>query len=304
MKYQLKIIKLSLIIAIIVAVTFLIKLTSRSYPAGNSMLSSIRTQLGFGARNVGSMGRVKTQEYISNQLNSENIQIKEQVWQDDSGQYLKNIIGRINPASSNRIIIATHYDTPAKAELDKFNPNAIMPGANDGASGVAMLLELGKSLNAGNLDKSLGVDLVFFDGEEFDPGEFNNWKPKGSTYFAKQVEELYSDKKPSLAINVDMVCDADLQIYKDPYSLESAPEAVRDIWSEGQKINKDAFNENTKFEIKDDITPLIDSGIPGVLIIDYSYPYFHTSKDTIDNCSAKSLETVYRTIKNYLQNYR
>lgn len=304
MKHQLKIILFAAVIAVIVAAIFLFKFTDRNYPRGESMLSSIQRQLDFGARNVGSIGRVKTQEYIKNQLQVSGIASIEQQWRDETGQNLKNIIGRINPTSSRRVLIVTHYDTIEKAELDKKNKNATMPGANDGASGVAMLLELGKSLNINNIDKNIGIDLVFLDAEEFNPGDYKNWKPKGSSYFVENIDSIYSDKKPELAINVDMVCDADLQIYKDPSSLKSAPEAVQKIWEEAKKIGSSSFKDKQKLEIKDDISPFIDSGIPGVLIIDFDYPYFHTSKDKINNCSSKSLETVHDTIKNYLQNYR
>ena len=282
------------------AMTFLIKKFDEPSPAGDSMLSYISSQLDFGARNVGTQGHTQNQDFIKGQLVNSGLEVVEQNWQDSSGQNLKNIIGRINPQKDKRIIVSTHYDTRAKADLDKANPEGVMPGANDGASGVAVLLELAKEINSNAKYDNIGIDIVFFDGEEFEPGSFDNWKPKGSTYFADHLNDLYGTKKPNLAINIDMVCDADLRFYKDPASIDSAGESVKDIWKEGQKVSRYAFSDKISQEIKDDNTPLSGVGIPSLLLIDFSYPYFHTTKDTIDKCSPSSLETTFVAIKNFL----
>jgi Zn-dependent M28 family amino/carboxypeptidase len=297
MKKYIKFIYFILVIALLFIAAFFIKLDAKQNENGKSMIASIATQMSFGTRHVGTEGRLKTQDYIRTELNNNKVEVIDQKWEDSTGKNLNNIIGRINPESKNRIIVGAHYDSQQSASNDR--PNMSVPGANDSASGVALLLEIARNYNSNDL-KNVGVDLVFFDAEEYQPGNFESWSPKGSVYFADNLQSIYKSTKPNAAIVVDMICDKNLNFSKEFLSDSNAREQTQNIWNEGKNADATVFSNSVRTEIKDDHTPLAAMGIPSTLIIDFDYPYFHTTKDTIDKCSSKSLQTTYETVKNYI----
>ncbi len=274
--------------------------TRVKYPIGKQIMAIISDQLSLGPRHVGSDGHLELRKYIRGSLEQSGVAVLEQVWTDPDGQELNNIIGRINPTKAKRIILGTHYDSKEKANLDPINPALAVPGANDSASGTALLLRLADDINSNPEMRGLGIDLVFFDAEEYQPGSYEMWRAKGSTYFADNIQSLYPEQKPILAINPDLVCDKNLRFYKDSLSVLKAGEETNAIWAIGRSIDRNSFDEGVKAEIKDDQTALIAAGIPSVLMIDLEYPAFHTTQDTIDKCSNKSLENVFETIRRYL----
>ncbi len=282
---------------IVLAVASLLFLRSKKE---NVFIKSIEKQLSFGPRYVGSKGHTKVKKYIDDELALSEAVIEKQEWTDsNTGLGLTNIIARFNPEAKERIIVATHYDTDPKATKDLNNKTLPVPGASDGASGVAVLLEVAKNFEELGIKKDLGVDLVFFDAENFDPGNFTNWNPKGSTYFSENINSLY-ETPPTKAIVVDMVCDKNLNFKKESSSLKANEEEVNRLWEIGQKIAPKSFLDHTNGEIKDDHTPLNKIGIPSILLIDLDYPYHNTTKDTIDKCSRDSLKITYDTLREYL----
>jgi hypothetical protein len=153
------------------------------------------------------------------------------------------------------------------------------------------------------MPEDVGIDLVFFDGEEGDPGiveDFTNWKPIGSEYFAEHISETYNNNLPKEGIILDMVCDKDLNLIMDNGSQRDASNNVNTFWDIGLKLFPKEFSTESISEIRDDNTPLNKVGIPSFLVIDYNYPYIYTTKDTTDKCSEKSLNTVATTLVNYL----
>lgn len=255
-----------------------------------------------GSRAIGTGGHKKLASSIMETLQALNIEAMSDSWvhtrSDGTKVELKNIIGRINPASTKRIILGTHYDSIARAYRDKKDPNGYMPGANNSASGVAVLLEVARQLTERIPD--IGVDLFFFDGEE---GELAlgagdpNWKPLGSTRFATTLKEVYKEKLPMEAIIVDMVCDKNLTLPMEGLSLAGAETQVKKFWDTGKTIAPDVFLEKKGPTVYDDHLPLTEAGIPAYLLIDFDYePWFNTTEDTPDKCSAKSLSTVGDTI--------
>ncbi len=295
-----KILLATLVVVVLVIVLRGYLESSKNYPIGSAMMAKISAQLEFGPRHVGSAGHTMVVEYISQTLTGSQIQVVNQLWVDSSGKTLNNIIGRINPDNSRRILLGTHYDSKQRADNDKQDTSLPVPGANDSASGTALLLELAKDIKNDFRFNELGIDVVFFDAEEFEPGPYDNWQAKGSTYFAQNIASLYPNGKPELAIVPDLVCNKDLVLYKDELSLKNAQGDVDMMWRIGQMVDRKAFSNKINSEIKDDHTALVEVGVPSILLIDLEYPYFHTSQDTLDKCSAKSLETVYSTIKSFL----
>lgn len=271
--------------------------------SGNEMLALINQQLSGGPRHQGAKGYDKTQALIRSELDQLGGIIKNQRWIPE-GQSIPytNIIGSFQPELTKRIILGTHYDTKRFADKDAANPTAAVPGANDGASGTAVLLELARRLKATSSPTKVGVDFVFFDGEEGDQNlttGSTDWKPLGSSYFAHNLTNYYQIK-PELAIIVDMVCDQDLQIFKEPLSIRSTPTQVDRLWNIGRTRAPQSFLEEKGRGIMDDHTPLIAAGIPSMLVIDIDYPYFHTTQDTTDKCSTNSLQIVADTLYEYI----
>ena len=173
--------------------------------------------------------------------------------------------------------------------------NTPVPGANDGGSGVSVLLELARII-PGHIPSNVGqIWLVFFDAE--DNGRINGWEwIIGSRFFVQDLEEY-----PDAAVILDMIGDEDLNIYKE---LNSDPLLTEDIWRHAEKLGYESeFISEGKYKILDDHIPFIEAGIPAVDVIDYDYPYWHTVGDSIDKVSARSLMVVGETILSWLKSY-
>ncbi|MBI4225678.1 fused MFS/spermidine synthase [Candidatus Roizmanbacteria bacterium] len=271
----------------------------------NRAMSYIRQQLSFGPRHLRAQGHKRTQEFLISELKKLSDDVVIQKWnhQSTDGEIdaLKNIIGRFNPQEEKRIILGSHYDTKRFAVKDEKSPEDLVPGANDGASGVALLLEIAQFLSNTDLPPRAGVDIVFFDGEEGEEDlSKKDWTPLGSQHFAKEVDTIYPNKKPIIGIVVDMICDRDLNIFMEENSLDYANRQVKDFWKIASRNWPFYFFEKTKYRIFDDHSSLYSVGIPSFLIIDFDYPYFHTTQDTVDKCSEKSLKIVGDSILLYI----
>ncbi|MCF7908161.1 MAG: fused MFS/spermidine synthase [Candidatus Omnitrophica bacterium] len=274
---------------------------------GEEMLALVAQQLRYGPRYLSAGGHEKAQNFILAEMKELAPEVKIQTWeqagQDGKVHRLTNIIGRLFPAQERRIILGAHYDSKKFADKDKRNPDHPVPGANDSASGVAVLVELARLFANAQAEPSIGIDVVFFDGEEGEEnqgGDYTYWKPLGSTYFAEHLSEIYSNTKPIGGIVLDMVCDKDLRILKEGLSVKNSPNQVESFWSIAQEINGNVFQKRVGQDIRDDHIPLNQAGIPSFLLIDFEYPYSHTTGDTVDKCSAQSMETVARAIGDYL----
>lgn len=274
---------------------------------GKEMLALIDQQLRYGPRYLSATGHKKVQRFLLAEMKELAQEVETQTWEHISTggkKYeLTNIIGRLYPTQERRIVLATHYDSKKLAGKDRKRPDQPVPGANDSASGVAVLVELVRILTNSQVVPNIGIDIVFFDGEEGeeDQGEdYTYWKPLGSTYFVEHLNELYGDSKPIAGIVLDMVCDKDLRILKERSSVQNTPAQVEIFWDIGRKVNESVFQNQVGQEIQNDHTPLNQVGIPSFLVIDFEYPYFHTTNDTLDKCSVKSMETVANAVFDYL----
>ena len=172
-----------------------------------------------------------------------------------------NIIAGFYPRMSRRILLGAHYDTRpwADKEEDPALHNTPILGANDAASGVAVLLELA-SIISQKQPRQYGIDLVFFDME--DMGEYNNNETwcLGSSYFAQN----FSGIKPEKAIIVDMIGDADLEVEMEYYSYHNSPNLVNEIWDVAEETGFKEFNARITKRIYDDHYPLIVAGFNAI----------------------------------------
>jgi Zn-dependent M28 family amino/carboxypeptidase len=276
---------------------------------GARALAIIGELLRFTPRAMETPGHQQTIDYIMVELKKTRFDtIKTQRWtahEAGRAMAMTNIVASFNPANPRRVIVATHYDSIIKAYRDSKDPDAPMPGANNSASGVALLLETARVLSEMPSAPPVGIDMIFFDGEEGpismgagDP----NFHPLGSPYFVEHLADFYPGTKPEKMLDFDMVCDRDLHLKADQSGLHSAPAEVRKFWNIGMQVAPDAFEkEASPYGIEDDHTAFRLAGIPSFIVIDFEYePFYNTTEDTLDKCSVKSLEAVGRTLLKYL----
>ena len=255
---------------------------------GQRALAEVQTQVALGSRVPGTEGHAQVQKWIQTELESAGWQVEIQK-SEALGHPVENIVARRN-ATAPEIIVGAHYDTRMFADQDP-NPDqhtAYVPGANDGASGVAVLLGLARSLP----QETVSVWLVFFDTE--DNGSIEGWDwILGSREFVKN-----NPVQPRAAIVLDMIGDADLNIYKE---RNSNPDLTDSIWATARGLGyEDKFIPDYKHSMLDDHTPFLQAGIPAVDIIDFDYPYWHTVADTPDKVSAESLQAVGETLRTWV----
>lgn len=262
--------------------------------------SYLNKQCEFGTREPGSEGIKLCREYIKDNLMKYNAEVKEQKFTAKiRGKEIQsvNILASFNPRLSRRILLGAHYDTRPWADKDK-NPdvhNKPISGANDGASGVAVLLEIAKIISQKEPEE-IGVDLVFFDLE--DSGSYDDDKSwcKGSQFFA----ENYSEDEPEAAIIIDMIGDKDLHIPMEYFSYHNSPVLTSDIWKIAGNLGFKSFQNKIGIPIYDDHYPLLENGFNVIDIIDMDYKYWHTLQDLPKNCSSESLYEVGQTLINYI----
>lgn len=220
---------------------------------------------------------------------------------------IKNLFGIINPAAKKKILFSAHWDTRPIADKDP-NPNLTstpISGANDGASGVAVLLELA---NAIFIDKELhnalktgdtGLILAFYDAEDLGNSEHPDEFCLGSKAFAADIPP---DLTFTQGINIDMIGDKDLEITFENESFRRFPDFCTKIWEIGMRYNPRIFIPKPQFTIIDDHASFFSKKIPYINIIDFTYTYWHTTSDTPDKCSPDSLQIIGNTLLTYLSN--
>jgi len=257
---------------------------------GSLAYTQVLRQMDFGPRITGTDGNYAAGSYIVQQLRAQGWAAEFQPF-DYRGVHARNIVARANVGKGPVIILGAHYDTRRRADQDPSHPSLPVPGADDGASGVAVLLELARSLDRAPLQHEIW--LAFFDAE--DNGDLDGWDwIVGSTYMAQHLS-----LKPQSMILVDMVGDADQAIYMDS---NSNPQLSAQIWAVAAQLGYvQNFIPVPRYAMLDDHTPFAQAGIPAVDIIDFDYPYWHTAADTPDKVSPASLERVGRTLETFLE---
>jgi Zn-dependent M28 family amino/carboxypeptidase len=269
-----------------------IEATSPEFDAEHAFQYLVR-QCEFGPRNHGSNGHENAREYLISELKQYSKEVVAQEFKHkDKPKSVKltNIIARFGKKGGEKILLSAHWDTRPFAEHD-VNPekrNTPIIGANDGASGVAVLLEVAKILKSNPPENE--IFIVLFDGEDY--GKSLSEMFLGSRYFAKNMAQW----KPDYGILLDMIGDKELNLPMEQFSLRASLELTQRVWRIAKDLGLDAFHPQLGTAIMDDHIPLIEAGIPCIDIIDFDYPYWHTTEDTPDKCSAESLGTVGKLI--------
>ncbi len=195
----------------------------------------------------------------------------------------------------SRLWLGAHFDTRPVSDRDQDLTKRGQPlvGANDGASGVAVLLHLMELM--AEQAPAEGVDLIFFDGEDSGTGGVLESFCIGSQKLASTLGDFGNPLEAETCgglIVLDMIADRNLFIPMEGYSLRNAPEFTRFVFSRAGKLGLPAFSMSPGRAVYDDHVPFLQMGIPAVDLIDFDYPSWHTTNDTPDACSAESLQQV------------
>lgn len=253
-------------------------------------------QVGFGPRVANTTGHQQQLAWMVDFLKTRADTVYTQPFTHitDEGEELQmaNVIARFNPQSDTRVLLLAHWDTRPTADED---PDPVkrkqpIPGANDGASGVAVLLELANVLK--NHSAPIGVDLLFTDGEDYGPHSANMYL--GATHFAANLPPGY---KPLYGILLDMIGDRNPVFPQEGNSVDMAPEVVQRVWRTARDLGLERIFplENGGY-ITDDHIPLNRAGIRTIDIIDFDRTHWHKSTDNVENTSPRGLDAVGRVL--------
>lgn len=288
-----------------------------SYPQFNadSAYNFVETQVNFGPRVPGTSGHKKCAQWIVGQLNNFNADtIIEQpaTLTAFNGDRLPiiNIFAQYNRNATKRILLLAHWDTRpwADAETDPAKHNTPIPGANDGGSGVGVLLEIARNLS--HKMPTIGVDLLFTDAEDYGDtgGDDNSWC-LGTQYWIKNMP-YDATNRPMYGILLDIVGGLDARFYREGFSDYLAPHIVNKVWATANAAGySNIFINSQRGAVTDDHVYINNSGIPCIDIIECANPAtgsfpstWHTLNDDMKSIDRNSLKAVGQTVLNTIYN--
>ena len=263
---------------------------------GEAALALVHRQLDFGPRIPGTPGHAAQLAWMVARLDSLAPVVVTDTFSHVTAAgdslTLVNVMARFRPEEGRRIVLLTHWDTrPRSTEArDPARRDLPVPGANDGASGTAVLMELARVLS--RQAPPMGVDLLFVDGEDYGP-ELGDMLLGAKRYAAT----LPDRGRPIYGVLLDMVGDADARFAPEALSVQYAPIVVRKVWQAAGRMGYAAYFPGTVVDpLGDDHIPLNEAGLPTVDVVDFSYgpgnAWWHTPEDTADKISAATLRMV------------
>lgn len=290
---------------------------------GDSAFAFVQKQVDFGPRNPGSVGHTECAEWLAEKLGSYADSVilqKDRVTAYDGTQMpMINVIGQFQPEKKRRILLFAHWDTRPIADKDPDESRRLEPilGANDGASGVGVLMEIARQLAA--KPTNYGIDIIFFDAEDNGapqdyPGDYNpaSWC-LGSQYWSRS--QHVAGYRAKYGILLDMVGSKTASFPKEGTSMEFASHVMRKIFKAADKTeNSQYFEDRTTGPTIDDHTFINQmTGIPSACIVEYHQgvnamglqgygAFHHTHNDNMDVISAETLEAVGETVMHVIYN--
>jgi hypothetical protein len=281
--------------------------------SGARAMRHLRTLCDLGPRPSGSAAMTKQRELLVAHFRAAGAVVEGQAFQvrdrrTGAAVHMENLVVTWHPDRRERVLLGAHYDTRPYPDLDPVDPRGVFVGANDGASGTALLMELGRFMPA--LAGPVGVDFVLFDAEEYVFGVGDAYC-LGSNFFARQYAAAQATGKAGhryrCAVVLDMVADRDLEIWQERNSVtwpETRP-VVEEIWGVAARLGERRFVSRPRHAVEDDHMPLRMIGrIPACDVIDFDYPQWHTTADTPEHCAPESLEAVGRVMLEWLRTRR
>jgi len=285
-------------------------------PAGFSgarAMAHLETICGLGPRPSGSEAMIRQRDLLVAHFRAAGATVTGQAFQvrdplTGGPVHMENLLVEWHPARRERVLVAAHYDTRPFPDRDPVDPRGVFLGANDGASGVAVLMELAGAMPT--LAGPVGVDFVLFDAEEYVFQATDRYF-LGSTFFARQYA---ADRAAGRAARtyrcgavIDMVGDRDLEIWQERNSVQwpDTRPVVEAIWEVARRQGRRQFVPRPRHAVTDDHVPLrMIAGIPTCDIIDFDYPAWHTTRDLPAACAAESLEAVGQVLLEWLRSQR
>ncbi len=269
--------------------------TPASHPRfdGAAAFKLLEQQCAFGPRPVGSAAHQRTRDFLVAEMRklADRTDVQDFTYR---GLPLTNIVGVFNPAAKRSVLLCGHWDTrpTADQEVDEAKRRRPIPGASDGASETAVLLELARMFK--QQKPAVGAVIVLFDGEDYGSFEKDEGVFLGSRYFARNHREYH----PEYGVLLDMVGDKNLNILREQNSDRYAPGTNARLFAIAKELGYGQFIINKAgYTISDDHMPLNQYGhIPTVDLIDFDYSPWHTLDDTPDKCSPESLAMVGSTV--------
>jgi len=293
-------------LAILIAGLFVFSCGEKKRPVnvpafdGQRAYHYIEKQVSFGPRVPGSENSANCRDYFLGFFDSLGVTADTMQfihYSEVSGKPITmiNIIASFEPDDKNisrRYLLAAHYDTRPRAEHDS-DPDKRedwIDGANDGASGVAVLMELANLFS--RQKPPVAVDLLLLDGEDFGrPGDLEEYFLGARDFVKRDIKDRYE-----FALVIDMIGDSDLRIYREKHSNKYSPEVTDLVWNTALKLGEKVFVDSVRHAIHDDHLSFMTIKLRSAVIIDFDYNYWHTTLDTPDKCSAASLESVGRVV--------
>lgn len=264
---------------------------------GERALARVRHQVEAGPRIAGTPGNAAIREWIAGECERLGGRVERQSFTDSTlGRPLPvtNVIARFGPPGPRRIVLCAHFDTRPWSDQD---PDTAMrsrpvPGANDGGSGVAVLLEVAELM--ARRAPPVGVDLVFFDAEDLGKSDAPDEFCLGSKGYAARLPAPGDPARPVAAFLFDMVGDRDLQIWVEQNSSLRASNLAALVVEGAKATGGRSFRDEVRWALVDDHIRLLDAGLPAVDVVDFEYPAWHTHRDSTDQVAAASLAEVAR----------
>jgi glutaminyl-peptide cyclotransferase len=272
--------------------------------SGDSAFVFLREQCDIGPRYPGSPGHDLVRRYLVDKLTAFGAEVSLQPFEavpaGGDTLHLVNIVAKYRAGARKRILLGAHYDTRPRADRDPDPGNRSKPiiGANDGASGVAVLLEIARLL--GSWRPQVGVDIVLFDGEDYgEEGHVEDYL-LGSRRFAAGL----GGYRPIAVIVLDMVGERDSRLPVEGFSSAASGALCARIYGIAGTLGVENFVRSPGPTIIDDHLPFIQAGLPAIDLIDFDYAHWHTLSDTPDKCSGASLAAVGSVLVRFIRDER
>lgn len=276
----------------------------------DSAYNFVKKQVDFGPRVPNSEAHRRAGDWLVSTLRASGGEVTEQTMTltafDGTPLESRNIFASFNPDAEKRLLLLAHWDCRPWADEDENPALRRLPvdGANDGASGVGVLLELARLMGRNPLPEGKGVDILLVDAEDWGTDNNEESWAMGTRYFVNNpVKDGY---KPSEGILLDMVGSKDATFYKEYFSETASPRLNAEIWSIASSLGfGNMFIPQIGSAVTDDHRPLIDAGIPTIDILDYRNgkgfdPVWHTASDNMDNISSETLGSVGKVLTHYI----
>ncbi|MEZ0609334.1 M28 family peptidase [Fibrella sp. WM1] len=288
--------------------------------SGDSAYAFIEQQLAFGPRVPNTPAHVRGGDYIAAKLKAYGCEVTEQPFTAKAwdGTIIKgrNIIGSINPAAAKRILFSSHWDSRPRADNDSLAANHTKPvaAANDGASGVAVLLEMARTIQQAKTKPTVGIDLVFFDAEDWGDGDEVTGDREAASgdfdYIGFCLGSRHWAKNPHkpgytayYGVLLDMVGAKGATFMKEGYSMQYAPSVVQTVWNTASQLGFGQYfvDANGGAITDDHMAPNLIAKIPMIDIIHTSqvggfFPDWHTTEDDMRNIDRGTLKAVGQTL--------